>query len=257
MPRHQKLRGTSAYPRDFKVDLPYLEDFCSSVEPSDTVVSTKSLHDMYSQFVASETTNVCERRIAGSIKRFAIQFCKVARTHKYRASTTGQRGYFVAVRRSSRTRKTSSVPVHVDMGDSIDIIHISPLKGYGVFAKRDISAGEYVCRYKGQLIPECTATERETEYAEKDLPLTMVSIGNGQYLDGNRNEEGDIISVHESVGAALNHSFQSPNCQLKKHSVNGMPAFYIYSKTRISKGTELTWNYSYEGSGRPDWFKTS
>jgi hypothetical protein len=207
--------------------------------------------------VASETRNVAERNLASVFRRFSTQFIKIARRNKYRAATTGQRGYFVAVRRSSRTRTAGTVAVHVDMGDPIDILLISKLKGYGAFAKRNISSGTYVCQYNGQVIRESIVAEREVEYEGRNLPATMVSIGNGMYLDGNRNEDGDIISIHVSVGAALNHSYQSPNCQMKKLCVNGKLAFYLYSKTGIAKGSELTWNYSYEGSGLPNWFKQS
>jgi hypothetical protein len=78
--------------------------------------------------------------------------------------------------------------VHVDMGDPINITHISQLKGYGVFAKRNISAGECLqIQWPTDTRKHCCLTRGRVQ--GKEVTVNHGQCGHGPYLDGTKKEK--------------------------------------------------------------------
>ncbi|TRY83678.1 hypothetical protein DNTS_027968 [Danionella cerebrum] len=72
-----------------------------------------------------------------------------------------------------------------DKNSMLEIKHINPVKGRGIFALADFSQGEFVVEYRGELIDAAEAENRRTEITydyggkewpwRKEIPLTVTS----------------------------------------------------------------------------------
>ena len=112
----------------------------------------------------------------------------------------------------------------------------SPIHGNGVFASRNLSAGQTVIEYRGQL---CTHDEADEIYAgTAETGHTFLFTLNDEY----------IIDANRRGNAArwINHSCD-PNCEavIVEEQYRGKPRERIFIETRraIRRGEELTYDY--------------
>jgi len=114
-------------------------------------------------------------------------------------------------------------------------VHHSRIHGRGVFAQRDIGAGERVIEYRGREISWEEAQVRAEESGAPHNHTFFFSLSNGNVVDG-----GD----HGNAARWINHSCE-PNCE----AIEDEGRIYIYALHDIPSGTELSYSYPliYEG----------
>ena len=104
----------------------------------------------------------------------------------------------------------------------------SPIHGRGVFALRDIAAGERLIEYRGAVIT-WRAAQRQYEKTGVEGHTYFFDRGDGTVIDGGR---------HGNSARFINHSC-SPNCE----ALNDDGRIVIYSSRRIRAGQELVFDY--------------
>ncbi len=111
----------------------------------------------------------------------------------------------------------------------------SSVHGQGVFAQRDIAAGERVIEYKGREITWDQAQARAAAQGGPHNHTFFFSLSNGNVIDG-----GD----HGNAARLINHSCE-PNCE----AIEDEGRIYIYAIHPIRAGDELNYSYPlvYEG----------
>lgn len=118
--------------------------------------------------------------------------------------------------------------------DSFEV-YITRDKGWGVKAKEHIKSGSFIIQYVGEIVSENEFKSRiETQYASDAHHY-------GVYL-----ESGFIIDARDMGNESrfINHSC-SPNCEVQKWMVNGLPCIAIFSVRDILQGEELTIDYKF------------
>ncbi|CAK8672602.1 histone-lysine N-methyltransferase set-1-like [Clavelina lepadiformis] len=127
--------------------------------------------------------------------------------------------------------------------DSLKVVEFTS-KGRGVIANRNISHGEFVVEYAGDLITWPEAKDRELEYALDS------SIGCYMYYFTSRGQNYCIDATAESgrLGRLLNHSRKNPNCHTRLVWIpDGIgeqrPHLVIMAKRDIDKDEELLYDY--------------
>ena len=112
----------------------------------------------------------------------------------------------------------------------------STLHGMGLFAARDLAAGEKLIEYKG------------TRYAEGELPdmeidgLTkFLGLSDGTGIDGT------------GWAALANHSCE-PNCELREETGRKQLHAWLYALRDIRCGEELVWDYRLDVRSRKEAF---
>jgi len=113
----------------------------------------------------------------------------------------------------------------------------SSIHQLGMFARKDIPAGKKIIEYIGERIDKDESTRRCLEWEEKarkkGAGLVYVFDLNEEYdLDGN---------VDDNPAKYINHSCEE-NCE----AINEEDRIFIYSKTDIAKGDELSFDYGYD-----------
>jgi len=115
-------------------------------------------------------------------------------------------------------------------------------RGWGLIAKEDLAEGALVIEYCGEMIDdeECTRRLNETEVTGKkdyyffklgpDLVIDAGPIGNNARF--------------------LNHSC-SPNCKTEMWTIGAQQRVGIFTMQAVPKGTELTYDYNFEGFWQP------
>ncbi len=111
----------------------------------------------------------------------------------------------------------------------------STVHGNGVFAQRDIAAGDRIIEYKGRQISWEEAQERAALRGGPHNHTFYFSLADGDVIDG-----GD----HGNAARLINHSCD-PNCQ----AIEDEGRIYIYALHDIKAGEELNYSYPliYEG----------
>lgn len=100
----------------------------------------------------------------------------------------------------------------------------SPIGGCGLFAERDIAAGELIDEYLGQIIDE----EKELALAEPDEEYLMKNVQSRFYRSG---------------GSMANDGFSNVMVNFFPH-LGGLPnRILVQAMTPIQKGEELIWDY--------------
>ncbi|KHN76873.1 putative histone-lysine N-methyltransferase set-2 [Toxocara canis] len=112
----------------------------------------------------------------------------------------------------------------------------SRIHGWGIYALEAIAPGEMIVEYVGQKIRPTVADERERRYISKGM--------DSSYLF--RIDCDNVIDATNMGNFArfINHSCQ-PNCYAKAVVLDGEKRIVIYSKTQISKGEEITYDYNF------------
>jgi len=115
-------------------------------------------------------------------------------------------------------------------------------RGFGLVAKEDLAADSLVIEYCGEIITEDEMTRRLNETMETgktdyyffkmadDLVIDAGPIGNNARF--------------------LNHSC-SPNCKTELWQVGNQQRVAIVTQQPVQKGTELTYDYNFEGFWQP------
>lgn len=113
-------------------------------------------------------------------------------------------------------------------------------KGFGLFAKEDLSAGTFLIEYVGEVLEE-EEYERRKQFYEKSHQrhYYFMNIGNGETVDATRKG---------GVGRFINHSCE-PNCETQKWTVNGEVTIGLFTKLDVAAGTELTFDYNFQRYG--------
>ena len=111
----------------------------------------------------------------------------------------------------------------------------STVHGNGVFAQRDIGAGERIIEYRGREITWDLAQERAEAQGGPHNHTFFFSLSNGNVVDG-----GD----HGNAARFINHSCE-PNCE----AIEDEDRIYIHALHDIPAGAELNYSYPliYEG----------
>jgi hypothetical protein len=115
----------------------------------------------------------------------------------------------------------------------------STVHGNGVFAQRDIAAGDRIIEYKGRQISWEEAQERAALRGGPHNHTFYFSLADGDVIDG-----GD----HGNAARLINHSCD-PNCE----AIEDEGRIYIYALCDIKSGEELSYSYPliYEGRHTP------
>lgn len=101
----------------------------------------------------------------------------------------------------------------------------SSLHGMGLFAARDLEAGERLIEYKGIRYGKDEFPEMETEGLTKFLGLS-----DGSGIDG------------KGWAALANHSC-APNCELREDDSGRKPRAWLYTLRKVKQDEELVWDY--------------
>ena len=120
---------------------------------------------------------------------------------------------------------TSSAP-----RQAIYEVRQSPVHGKGVFALRDIGAGDRIIEYRGERISWDEATRRAQEKGGPVNHTFYFSLHDGRVIDGGR---------RGNEARWINHAC-SPNCEAYEDEGR----VYIHALRAIAAGEELNYNYA-------------
>lgn len=113
-------------------------------------------------------------------------------------------------------------------------------KGFGLFAKEDLQAGQFLVEYVGEVLDEEEYIRRKQFYeGSHQRHYYFMNIGNGEVVDATRKG---------GVGRFINHSC-APNCETQKWVVQGEISIGLFTLKDIAAGTELTFDYNFERYG--------
>ena len=101
----------------------------------------------------------------------------------------------------------------------------SGLHGMGLFAARNLAAGEKLIEYKG------------TRYAKGVYPAVIVD-GMTKFLG-----LSDGTGIDGTGWAALANHGCEPNCELREEARGGRLFAWLYAVRAVAQGEELVWDY--------------
>ncbi|CAN8076307.1 unnamed protein product [Agarophyton chilense] len=144
--------------------------------------------------------------------------------------------------RNARTKVTPHLPVATEYQGIAEssklrtIVLRSEIDGWGVFATRDIPAGEMIIEYVGEIIRPSLSDVRETKYGDKGIGCYMFEIVPGEIVDA---------TMCGNAARYINHSC-APNCYSKTVEIDqGKQVVVIIAKRRIQRGEELSYDYKF------------
>ena len=117
------------------------------------------------------------------------------------------------------------------------IVRQSSIHNKGVFAARDIGAGERIIEYKGEKITKAESNRRGTDLFEKasktgDAAVYLFILNKRHDIDGN---------FEWNTARLINHSCD-PNCEAQI----ARGRIWIVALRPIAAGDELTFNYGFD-----------
>ena len=112
----------------------------------------------------------------------------------------------------------------------------SAIHAWGVFADTDISSGDMIVEYRGEIIENTMAEKREKLYE-------AAKIGSDYMFRIDANFVCDATKVG-NVARFINASCD-PNCYTKIINVDGQKRIVIYAKKDIPTGVELCYDYKF------------
>ncbi|DBB04664.1 hypothetical protein WJX77_006462 [Trebouxia sp. C0004] len=113
-------------------------------------------------------------------------------------------------------------------------------KGFGLFTKEDLQAGQFIIEYIGEVLEEDEYHRRKGFYLESaQRHYYFMNVGNGEVIDACRKG---------ALGRFINHSCD-PNCETQKWLVHGELAIGLFATKDIPADTELTFDYNFERYG--------
>ncbi|KAF4353744.1 hypothetical protein F8388_024313 [Cannabis sativa] len=109
-------------------------------------------------------------------------------------------------------------------------------KGYGLKFLEDVSKGNFVIEYVGEVLDMQSYLLRQKEYALKGHKhFYFMTLDCNEVIDA---------CVKGNKGRFINHSCE-PNCQTEKWMVNGEICVGLFALRDIKKGEEVTFDYNY------------
>ncbi|CAD5230567.1 unnamed protein product [Bursaphelenchus okinawaensis] len=114
-------------------------------------------------------------------------------------------------------------------------VSLSAIHGWGLFVMEACAPGELIIEYIGEEIRMEVAETRERKYNEQGKLVYMFSYDRDWVIDA---------TMMGNAARFINHSCK-PNCTAETKMVDGVRRIYIYSKSWIDKGTELTYDYKF------------
>ena len=113
-------------------------------------------------------------------------------------------------------------------------------RGWGLKASTDLSVGDFVIEYVGEILDEAMCRERlKKAHTQNNNNFYMLTLEAGLIIDAGRK------SNHARF---INHSC-GPNCETQKWRVRGEPRIGIFARQNIPAGSELTFDYHLDSLG--------
>ncbi|TIA92377.1 hypothetical protein E3P99_00692 [Wallemia hederae] len=121
----------------------------------------------------------------------------------------------------------------------VDVVQTEK-KGYGLRAKQDLDRDTFLIEYIGEVVTQTQFLRRMNTYAKEGIRhFYFMMLQNEEFIDATR--KGNI-------GRFANHSC-APNCFVSKWVVGKYVKMGIFTKRKIYKGEELTFNYNVDRYG--------
>ncbi|CAF4812089.1 unnamed protein product [Rotaria sp. Silwood1] len=115
------------------------------------------------------------------------------------------------------------------------IVGSSSIHGCGLFTLIDLIEGQMIIEYTGEVVRPCLTDKRERENEKKGFGCYMFTVDSMNVID----------ATHQGNKARfINHNCQ-PNCFAKTVLSGGIKHIVIYALMNISRGSELTYDYSF------------
>ena len=111
----------------------------------------------------------------------------------------------------------------------------SSIHQWGVFADESIRKNDMILEYRGELIGNAIADKREKEYENTIGSDYMFRIDAYTVCDATKTG-----SLARYINASCN-----PNCKTQINIIHGIKKIFIYAKTNISQGQELSYDYKF------------
>ncbi|KAL8467061.1 hypothetical protein ACS0TY_035953 [Phlomoides rotata] len=109
-------------------------------------------------------------------------------------------------------------------------------KGFGLLGLQDISEGQFVIEYVGEVLNIHAYEARQREYAlQGHRHFYFMTLNGSEVIDA---------CAKGNLGRYINHSCD-PNCRTEKWMVNGEVCVGLFAIRDIKKGEELTFDYNY------------
>lgn len=112
----------------------------------------------------------------------------------------------------------------------------SSIHAWGVFADKDISSGDMIVEYRGEIIENAMAEKRERLYEVENIGSDyMFRIDEKFVCDATK-----VGNVARFINASCD-----PNCYTKIITVDGQKRIVIYAKRDVAAGEELCYDYKF------------
>ncbi|XP_052202818.1 histone-lysine N-methyltransferase ASHH2 [Diospyros lotus] len=109
-------------------------------------------------------------------------------------------------------------------------------KGYGLQLLQDISKGQFLIEYVGEVLDMLAYQARQRDYAsEGHKHFYFMTLNGSEVIDA---------CAKGNLGRFINHSCD-PNCRTEKWMVNGEVCIGLFALRDIKKGEEVTFDYNY------------
>ncbi|MCD7469283.1 hypothetical protein HAX54_008211 [Datura stramonium] len=109
-------------------------------------------------------------------------------------------------------------------------------KGYGLQLLEDVSEGQFLIEYVGEVLDLHAYEARQKEYALKGHKhFYFMTLNGSEVIDA---------CAKGNLGRFINHSCD-PNCRTEKWMVNGEVCIGLFALRDIKKGEEVTFDYNY------------
>ncbi|KAJ8541609.1 hypothetical protein K7X08_002425 [Anisodus acutangulus] len=109
-------------------------------------------------------------------------------------------------------------------------------KGYGLQLLEDVSEGQFLIEYVGEVLDLHAYEARQKEYAMKGHKhFYFMTLNGSEVIDA---------CAKGNLGRFINHSCD-PNCRTEKWMVNGEVCIGLFALRDIKKGEEVTFDYNY------------
>ncbi|KAK4387335.1 Histone-lysine N-methyltransferase ASHH2 [Sesamum angolense] len=109
-------------------------------------------------------------------------------------------------------------------------------KGFGLQALDDISEGQFLIEYVGEVLDMHAYQKRQRDYAlQGHRHFYFMTLNGSEVIDA---------SAKGNLGRFINHSCD-PNCRTEKWMVNGEVCVGLFALRDIKKGEEVTFDYNY------------
>ena len=119
------------------------------------------------------------------------------------------------------------------------ILGVSEVAGWGLFATMPIRAGEFIGEYRGEVVSHNEA-ERRGQMYDRNFNSYLFALNSEFVVDA---------TVKGCKMRFINHA-DKPNCSAKVMHVCGDHKIGIYASKNIKAGHELFYNYRYSGRHR-------